>query len=171
MMLKHCWLGGRKGIRPVKNGGWWKMARVSPDGVAPSQMVGVSSSVNLPLHHKVQKFSSGTSVVPEKGRKTVVWYMMLKHIKTLWSQGKQCTVFSRSAPELFRMANMRVYMHQITITAYIIHSFHILCSTQVNQRRLERGCVKNCQARKLNREVAMDHSRWKKLIKEGWWPG
>jgi len=33
---------------------------VSPDGVAPSRMVGVSASVNLPLHHKVQKFSSGT---------------------------------------------------------------------------------------------------------------
>ena len=29
-------------------------------GVAPSWMVGVSASVNLPLHHKVQ-FSSGTS--------------------------------------------------------------------------------------------------------------
>ena len=32
----------------------------SPDGVAPSRMVGVSASVNLPLHHKLQKFSSGT---------------------------------------------------------------------------------------------------------------
>jgi len=36
---------------------------------------GVSASVNLPLHHKVQKFSSGT-VSPrwfrKKGRKTVV---------------------------------------------------------------------------------------------------
>jgi len=27
---------------------------ISPDGVAPSWMVGVSASVNLPLHHKVQ---------------------------------------------------------------------------------------------------------------------
>jgi len=35
---------------------------VSPDGVVPSRMVGVSASVNLPLHHKVQKFSSGTSL-------------------------------------------------------------------------------------------------------------
>jgi len=26
----------------------------------PSRMVGVSDSVNLPLHHIVQKFSSGT---------------------------------------------------------------------------------------------------------------
>jgi len=42
-------------------------ALVSPDGVAPSRMVGVSASVNLPLHHKVQKFSSGTRVVPENG--------------------------------------------------------------------------------------------------------
>jgi len=33
---------------------------LSLDGVVPSQMVGVSASVNLPLHHKAQKFSSGT---------------------------------------------------------------------------------------------------------------
>jgi len=37
-----------------------EVAPVSPDGVAPSQMVGVSASANLPLHHEVQKFSSGT---------------------------------------------------------------------------------------------------------------
>jgi len=57
-VLWHCWLGGRKGIRPVKNGGWrrrWVL--VSPDGVAPSRMVGVSASVDLQL----------TRVVPEKG--------------------------------------------------------------------------------------------------------
>ena len=34
---------------------------VSPDGVAPSRMVGVSASVSLPLHHKVHKFYSGTT--------------------------------------------------------------------------------------------------------------
>jgi len=31
---------------------------------------------------------------------------------------------------------------------------------------VERGFEKNCQARNLNREDAMDH-RWKKLIKIG----
>jgi len=38
-------------------------------------MVGVSASVNLPLHHKVQKFSSGTGSPgwpQKKGRKMVV---------------------------------------------------------------------------------------------------
>jgi len=35
---------------------------VIPDGVAPSRIVGVSASVNLPLHLKVQKFSSGTGL-------------------------------------------------------------------------------------------------------------
>jgi len=44
----------------------------SLDGVPPSQMVSVSASVNLPLHRKVQKFSSDTgspgwSLVPQKG--------------------------------------------------------------------------------------------------------
>ena len=74
-VLWHCWLGGRKGIRPVKNGGWWRWALVSPDGVAPSWMASVSTSVDLPLHHKVQKFSSGTGSPGwsrKTGRKTVV---------------------------------------------------------------------------------------------------
>jgi len=60
-----------------KMGGWWRWALVSPDGVAPSWMVGVSASVNLPLHHKVQKFSSGTGSPRwsrKKGCKTVVWW-------------------------------------------------------------------------------------------------
>jgi len=65
-------------------------AMVSPDGVAPNRMVGVSASVNLPLHHKVQKFSSGTGLPGwsrKKGQKTVVvvvWYQLPDHvIKTL----------------------------------------------------------------------------------------
>jgi len=57
------------------------MALVSPDGVARSRMVSVSASVNLPLHHKVQKFSSGTSSPGwprKKGCKTaVVWWLQL----------------------------------------------------------------------------------------------
>jgi len=56
----HCCLGGRKGIRPVKKWGRWRCAMVSPDGVAHSRIVCVSATVNLPLHHEVQKFSSGT---------------------------------------------------------------------------------------------------------------
>jgi len=55
---------------------WWMWALVSPDGVAPGRMVGVSLSVSLPLHHKAQKFSSGTDSPGwslKKGRKTVVY--------------------------------------------------------------------------------------------------
>ena len=43
--------------------------------MAPSRMVGVSASVNLPLHYEVQKFSSSTGSPGwswKKGRKTVV---------------------------------------------------------------------------------------------------
>jgi len=64
-------LVGRQEEHPVyKNmGGWWRWTLVSPDGVAPSRMVGVSASLNLPLHHKVQKFfwHRLTQVVLEKG--------------------------------------------------------------------------------------------------------
>ena len=76
LMLLVGLLGGRKGIRPVKNmEGWWRWTLVSLDGVAPSRMVSVSASVNLPFHHKVQKFSSGTGSPGwswKKGCKTVV---------------------------------------------------------------------------------------------------
>ena len=55
--------------------GWWRWTLISPDGVVPSRMVGVPASVNLPLHHEVQKFSSGTGSPGwsrKKGCKTVV---------------------------------------------------------------------------------------------------
>ena len=55
--------------------GWWRWTLVSPERVAPSRMVGVSASVNLPLHHKVQKFSSGTGSPGwshKEGSKTLV---------------------------------------------------------------------------------------------------
>ena len=51
------------GMTPVGDFQWlgqFGWALVSPDGVAPSRMVPVSASVNLPLHHKVRKYSSGT---------------------------------------------------------------------------------------------------------------
>jgi len=47
-------------------------------------MVGVSASVNLPMHHKVQKFSSGTGSPGwswKKGRKTVVVYFVHREVK------------------------------------------------------------------------------------------
>jgi len=64
-------------------GGWWRWALVSPDGVAPSQMVSMSASVNLPLHHKVEKFSSGTAHPGGPGKRAV---------KRLWCGGcsSQC---------------------------------------------------------------------------------
>jgi len=75
-------LVGRQEKYPIckKYGTWMvEVALVtSPDGVPPIQMVGESASVNLPLHHKVQKFSSGTGSPGwswKKGRKmVVVWW-------------------------------------------------------------------------------------------------
>jgi len=50
----------------------------SPDGVAPSRIVSVSASVNLSLHHEVQKFSSGTGSLGGPGKRAV---------KRLWCGG------------------------------------------------------------------------------------
>jgi len=68
------------------NGGWWRWALLSLDGVAPGQMVGVSASVNLPLHHKVQTpevlfWHRLTRVARKKGHKTVVMVVMLSVIQ------------------------------------------------------------------------------------------
>jgi len=43
-VLWYCWLGGRKGIQPAKNGGWCRWALVSPDEWRPAGW-----SVCLPL--------------------------------------------------------------------------------------------------------------------------
>ena len=82
-------------------GGWWRWALVSPDGVAPSQMVSVSASVNLPLHHKVQQFSSGTGspgLSQKKGRKTVVCVCVCLFITTLVSESKGSKAHSARNP-------------------------------------------------------------------------
>ena len=71
-------VGRQEGHPACKNGGWW--ALLSPDGVAPIRMVSVSTSINLPLHHKVQKFSCGTGSPGwsrKKGHKTVVCVCVL----------------------------------------------------------------------------------------------
>jgi len=76
-------LGGKKGIRPIKNGGWWRWALVRPERVAPSRMVGVSASVNLPSHHKIEKFSSGTGSTGwsrKKGHKMVVYMFLWQYL-------------------------------------------------------------------------------------------
>ena len=68
--------------------GWWRLALVSPDGVAPIRMVSVSASVNLPLHHKVQKLSSGTGLPRwsrKNGRKTIVVVVIILDIDWLSS--------------------------------------------------------------------------------------
>jgi len=71
-------VGRQEGHPACKNGEVVGGALVSLDGVEPSRMVCVSASVNLPLHHKVQKFSSGNGSPGwsrKKIRKTgVVWW-------------------------------------------------------------------------------------------------
>ena len=59
---------------------------VSPYGVVPSRMVSVSAFVNLPLHHKVQKFSSDIGShgwSRKKGRKTVVCVCVLVNQRSI----------------------------------------------------------------------------------------
>jgi len=56
-------------------GGWWRWALVSPDGVTPSRVVGVSASVNLPLHHKVPRSSLLAPAHPSGPGKTAVKWL------------------------------------------------------------------------------------------------
>ena len=116
-VLWHCWLGGRKGIRPVKMG-WWRWSLLSPDGVAPIRMVGVSASVNLLLHHKVQKFSSGTGSPGwsrKKGRKTVVVVCRLIYsVCTTCLCGIQCLI------EMFRF-KLVYHLHNQLCFPFVKH--------------------------------------------------
>ena len=81
-VLWHCWLGGRKGILPVKKGDGGGGHCLVHMEWRPSGWSCVSASVNLCFHHTVQKFSSGTGSSGwsrKKGHKMVVvwwwWYV------------------------------------------------------------------------------------------------
>ena len=76
----------------------------------PSRMVSVSGSVNLSLHHKVQKFSSGTGSHGwslKNGRKTVVVVVVVVVVVLLKysavSCGSPAVVFW--GPATFRCTN------------------------------------------------------------------
>jgi len=64
-------LVGRQEGHPAckKYGEWWRWALVSPDGMAPSRMVNVSASINLPLLRSPELLFWHwlTWMVPEKG--------------------------------------------------------------------------------------------------------
>ena len=73
------WQEGHPARKKWGDGRRW--ALISPDGVVPSWMVAVSASVNLPLFHKVQKFSSGTGS-PGWSQKKAVKRMCVSAIMT-----------------------------------------------------------------------------------------
>jgi len=65
-VLWRRWLGGRKGIRPVKNlGGCEGGGAVSPVGVAPTRTVSTSASIIFPCSIKIQK-TGGGETQPER---------------------------------------------------------------------------------------------------------
>ena len=68
------WQEGHPACKKIR--GWWRWTLVSLDGAAPSRMVCVSASVNLPLRHKVQKFSSGTGSHGWSGQRAMkrLWF-------------------------------------------------------------------------------------------------
>jgi len=77
LMLLVGWQEGHPACKKWDGGGG---QLVSLDGVAPSRMVGVSASVNLPLNHNIQKFSSGIGspgLSRKKSGKTVVVVVMV----------------------------------------------------------------------------------------------
>jgi len=72
-------LVGRQERHPAckKYGGMVELALIRMEW-RPARMVGVSAAVNLPVHHKVQKFSSCTGSPGWSGKKgpktVVVWW-------------------------------------------------------------------------------------------------
>jgi len=95
----------------------------------------VSASVNLPLHHKVQKFSSDTGS-PEwsrkKGRKTVVWYVV--HHGFVMAAAQCNTVKSGPASVVYCMHKMVTRQLAYMPTCRLV-SMHLdkLWTTQLTQ--------------------------------------
>ena len=54
-------------------GGWWRWALVSPDGVAPSRMVGVSASVIFPCTIKSRNSLLAPAHLGGPGKRAIKW--------------------------------------------------------------------------------------------------
>jgi len=92
-------------------GRWWRWALVCLDGVALSWMVSVSASVNLPLQHKVQKFSSGTSSPRwsrNKGCKMVV-------VGGTWQVTKLKILYNAAHLQLTKEILLRNYLFAVVV--------------------------------------------------------
>ena len=79
----------------------------------------MSASVNLPLHHKVQKFSSGT-ISPgwsrKKGRKTVWWWWYyFQFLASLW-QSLQARLGSPKVNMLKKMKQLFYTLDAVPVT-------------------------------------------------------
>ena len=110
-----------------KIGGWLRWALLSPYGVVPSRIVGVSASVNLSLHHKVQRFSSGTGSPGwsrKKGRKTVVVVVVVFNglfSRTTWiswqQKGKTILDFNKARDDEVAVASAGLYAIHLHLAA------------------------------------------------------
>jgi len=116
-----------------------RWALVSLDGVAPSRMVSVSASVNPPLHHKVQKLSSGTGSPGwsrKKGRKTVVWWLVDKCllsiqwlVKKLTTSIDEVILIHEKSASVFCLVCVGVFLPE-SIWKRAVSSVHV-CSEQI----------------------------------------
>ena len=127
-------------------GGWWRWALVSPDGMAPSRMVAVSACVNLALHHKVQKFCSGTNSPRwsrKKGVKTVVvvvvvlctyfFYRFLFNFAAVSGQlNWQCRTRHMQMLTWSSFKLMSEFTHQFNI---LHHTIHVSPSVRLDTER------------------------------------
>ena len=62
--------------------------------------------------------------------------------------------------------------HSIDNYFYTLHAvFCVISGSNGPMRNWKEIVEKDCQAHKLNKEDAIDGSRWRKLIKDVWWSG
>jgi len=100
-------------------------------------MVSVSASVNLPLHHKVQKFSSDTGSPGwslKKGRKTVVWL---------------CVLYWKTQPGLERLQNRRSVKVDAALAGIYVEAVLDCCRVRATVRCRTRSCPKTKSSRTI----------------------
>jgi len=129
----------------------WRWALVGPYAVAPSRMVGVSASDNLPLYHKVQKFSSGTGSPGwsrKKGHKmVVVWclcFKINKHETILFQHCSSVLNIQKWLKKGTTSTNdkQRVYWKQITTFLRVVCSSKLCSVSRGRQSHLQTGTAR-----------------------------
>ena len=99
------------------------------------------------------------------------WWILLQHLFVCYSNNPDLNIDSERLTVIVPESDMGMCCERKMMTAWRNVWSRGSQTKRKTKEDLKQVVEKDCQARILNKEDAVDRSRWKKLIKDVWWSG